>query len=151
MRRLWHIGKTVLGIILRHPIIGTTFIPILPDGRIVLVRRRDDGCWSLPGGIVEWGEDIPTTIRRELAEETGLELVAIGRLVGVYSAFDRDPRMHSISVLVETHVQGNMQVHDTLELSEVRAFLPTELPLGQLSHDHERQLQDYLNNKTTLA
>ncbi len=151
MRRLWQIGKTVLGIMFRHPVTGTTFIPVLPDGRIVLVRRRDDGCWSLPGGIVEWGEDIPTTIRRELAEETGLELVAIGRLVGVYSAFDRDPRMHSICVLVEVQARGTMQVRDTLELSEVRAFLPAELPLGELSHDHDRQLQDYLSNKTALA
>jgi 8-oxo-dGTP pyrophosphatase MutT (NUDIX family) len=56
-----------------HPC--TSIIPILPDGRIVLIRRRDNGRWALPGGIVDWGEDIPTTVRRELAEETGLELV----------------------------------------------------------------------------
>ena len=151
MRRLWQIGQTVLGLIFRHPITGTSVIPLLPDGRIVLIRRRDNGLWALPGGMVDWGEDISTSVRRELAEETGLELVKIRRLVGVYSAPDRDPRIHSICVVVEAEVQGNMQVYDTLEVSEVQAFLPASLPEGKLSHDHNQQLQDYFNGLTILA
>jgi ADP-ribose pyrophosphatase YjhB (NUDIX family) len=151
MLRLWQFVQTVLGIIFRHPVVGTTMIPILPDGQIVLVRRLDTGEWGLPGGIVNWGEDIPLTIERELAEETGLEVVKIGRLVGVYSAPDRDPRIHSIAVLVEVQVQGTMQVQDKLEISEVKAFPLTALPKGKLSHDHDRQLQDYLNGATIVA
>lgn len=150
-RSLWRIGQTVLGIIFRHPIPGTSIIPILPDGRIVLIRRRDDGCWALPGGMVDWGEDIPNTVRRELLEETGLELVEIKRLVGVYSAADRDPRIHSICVVVEAQVQGTMAVQDTLEVMEIQAFPPDSLPPEKMSHDHYRQLQDYLNGLTTLA
>jgi ADP-ribose pyrophosphatase/8-oxo-dGTP diphosphatase len=151
MRRLWQIGQTVLGIIFRHPITGTCIIPILPDGRIVLVRRRDNGLWALPGGIVDWGEDIPTAINRELAEETGLELVKIRRLVGVYSSPDRDPRIHSICVVAEAEVQGKMEVHDSLEISDVQAFSPSAMPEGKLSHDNDRHLQDYFNGLTTLA
>lgn len=151
MRRSWHFLQTVLGLIFRHPILGTSIIPIMPDGRIVLVKRRDNGRWSLPGGMVDWGEDIPTTVKRELAEETGLELVKIRRLVGVYSAADRDPRIHSVCVVVEAEVQGSMQTQDQFEITEVRAFTPDSLPLGKLSHDHDRQLQDYFNGLTTLA
>lgn len=151
MRRMWQFVQTVLGILFRHPVTGATIVPILPDGRIVLVRRRDTGEWGLPGGIVNWGEDIPTTVARELEEETGLELVKIGRLVGVYSAPDRDPRLHSIAVLVEVQAQGTMRVQDTLEISEVEAFPLTSLPQGQFSHDHERQLKDYLNGLVTVA
>ncbi|MBW4686687.1 MAG: NUDIX hydrolase [Komarekiella atlantica HA4396-MV6] len=150
-RTLWRYGQTVLGIIFRHPITGTSIIPILPDGRIVLIRRRDDGRWALPGGMVDWGEDIPSTIRRELKEETGLELAEIRRLVGVYSAPDRDPRIHSICVVVEAEVHGTMEVQDTLEVMEIQAFPVNSLPPGQMSHDHTRQLQDYLNGLTTLA
>jgi 8-oxo-dGTP diphosphatase len=150
-RGLWRFGQTVIGIIFRHPIPGTSIIPILPDGRIVLIRRRDDGRWALPGGMVDWGEDIPNTVRRELMEETGLDLVKIRRLVGVYSAPDRDPRIHSICVVVEAEVQGTMEVQDTLEVMEIQAFLPNSLPPGQMSHDHTRQLQDYLQGLTTLA
>lgn len=150
MRRLWQFGQTVLGLIFRHPITGTSIIPILPDGRIVLVRRRDNGLWALPGGIVDWGEDIPTAVQRELTEETGLDLVKINRLVGVYSAPDRDPRIHSICIVVEAEVQGTMETQDTLEVSEIQAFPPTSLP-PHLSHDHNRQLQDYFKGLTTLA
>ncbi|MBD2122432.1 NUDIX domain-containing protein [Trichocoleus sp. FACHB-262] len=151
MRRFWHLIQTVLGLIFQHPIIGTSIIPLLPDGRIVLIRRQDNGKWGLPGGMVDWGEDIPTTVGRELAEETGLELVKIRRLVGVYSAPDRDPRIHSVCIVVEAEVQGTMQAQDTLEVMEVQAFAADALPLGNLSHDHDRQLQDYLNGLTTLA
>ncbi len=97
------------------------------------------------------GRDVPTTVKRELAEETGLELVKIRRLVGVYSAADRDPRLHSVCVVVEAEVQGSMQTQDQFEITEVRAFTQDSLPLGKLSHDHDRQLQDYFKGLTTLA
>jgi ADP-ribose pyrophosphatase YjhB (NUDIX family) len=151
MRRTSQFVQTVLGIIFRHPVTGTSIIPILPDGQIVLVRRRDNGKWALPGGMVNWGQDLATTVKRELAEETGLELSQIGRLVGIYSAPDRDPRVHSICVVIEADVQGTMQVKDTLEISEVQAFERSAIPMADLSHDHEQQLQDYFSGKTTLA
>lgn len=151
MRRLWQFTQTVLGIIFRHPVTGTSIIPILPDGRIVLIRRRDNGKWGLPGGMVNWGQDIYTTVQRELAEETGLELAKLRRLVGIYSAPDRDPRIHSICIVVEVEAQGTMDIQDTLEISEVKAFEPSAIPIGNLSHDHDRQLQDYFDGQTTLA
>jgi len=151
MSRLWQIIQTVLGLMLRHPVTGTSIIPILPDGRIVLIRRRDNGLWALPGGIIDWGEDVATAVKRELAEETGLEVVNIRRLVGVYSAPDRDPRMHSICIVVEADVQGIMAIKDKLEVADVQAFAPNSLPPGKMSHDHLQQLQDYFNNSTTLA
>lgn len=150
-RNLWRFGQTVLGVIFRHPIPGTSIVPILPDGRIVLIRRRDDGRWALPGGIVDWGENIPDTIQRELKEETGLDLVKIRRLVGVYSAPDRDPRIHSICVVVEADVDGYMESEDTLEVLDIQAFSPDSLPSGEMSHDHTQQLKDYLDGLTTLA
>jgi ADP-ribose pyrophosphatase/8-oxo-dGTP diphosphatase len=101
--------------------------------------------------MVDWGEDIPTTVHRELQEETGLDLVKIRRLVGVYSSPERDPRIHSICVVVEAEVDGTMEVQDTLEVMEICAFSPNSLPSEPMSHDHSRQLQDYLNGLTTLA
>jgi ADP-ribose pyrophosphatase YjhB (NUDIX family) len=151
MRRSWQFVQTVLGIIFRHPVTGTSIIPILPDGQIVLVRRRDNGQWALPGGMVNWGQNLETTVQRELVEETGLELVGIRRLVGIYSEPDRDPRIHSICVVIEADVQGTMHIEDTLEISEVKAFERSDIPMGSLSYDHDQQLQDYFDGKTTLA
>lgn len=151
MIQLWKFVQGALGIIFRHPIMGTSIIPILPDGRIVLIQRRDNGRWGLPGGMVNWGEDIPTTVERELEEETGLKVSRIRRLVGVYSAPDRDLRFHSICVVIEAEVTGDLKVQDTLEIKDVKAFAPSAIPIGSLSHDHDRQLQDYFDGLTTLA
>jgi ADP-ribose pyrophosphatase YjhB (NUDIX family) len=151
MQQLQRLVQAALGIIFRHPITGTSIVPVLPDGRIVLIQRRDNGRWSLPGGIVDWGEDIPTSVKRELTEETGLDLISIKRLVGVYSDPARDPRFHSICVLVEAAVDGTMLAQDKLEVMDVQAFKPGEIPQGELSHDHDRQLADYLRGVTVLA
>ena len=151
MRRSWRFISTVLGIIFRHPVTGTTIIPILPDGRIVLIQRSDSGKWGLPGGMIDWGEDIPNAASRELEEETGLKLIKIRRLRGVYSDPQRDPRIHSISVLLEVEAEGELEPEDKLEVLQVKAFTKDELPLGDLSHDHDRQLRDYLNDETVVA
>ena len=50
---------------------------IFEHGRILLVERGKEplkGYWSLPGGIVETGEKLEEGIRREVAEETGLDV-----------------------------------------------------------------------------
>ena len=54
------------------------------NGRILLQRRTDFSFWGLPGGVMEWGEDVETCARRELLEETGLTAGSL-HLVGVYT------------------------------------------------------------------
>jgi 8-oxo-dGTP diphosphatase len=44
-----------------------------------------------------------------------------------------------------------MEVQDTLEVIEIQAFSPDSLPSEPMSHDHTRQLQDYLKGLTTLS
>ena len=70
--------------------------------------------------------------------------------MGVYSSPERDPRVHSINILVEADVGGNMDVKDKLEISDVQGFKLTSLP-QDLSHDYEQQLKDYLSGSTILA
>lgn len=151
MGRSWRFISTVLGIIFRHPVTGTTIIPVLPDGRIVMIQRRDSGKWGLPGGMVDWGEDIPHAAKRELREETGLNLIKIKSLRGIYSDPQRDPRLHSISILLEVLAEGELEAEDKLEVLQVKAFKRDELPLGDLCHDHDQQLQDYLNDRVAIA
>lgn len=150
MKRLAYMAQTALGLIFRHPLLGVCLIPILEDGQIVLVKRRDNGCWSLPGGMVDWGENIQQSIQRELNEETGLSLEKMGRLVGVYSAPDRDPRVHSICLAFEIRVQGDLLVKDTDEISEVQPFSLIDARGMTLSHDHSQQLEDYAQGQLVI-
>lgn len=52
-------------------------------GRALLVQRRDNACWEPPGGVLERDETIVNGLRREIREETGLEVEPIC-LTGVY-------------------------------------------------------------------
>ncbi|MGF1570726.1 MAG: NUDIX domain-containing protein [Nodosilinea sp.] len=146
-----HAFRTLIGLILRRPILGTCVIPVLPDGTVVLVRRRDNGRWSLPGGIVDWGEDVMAAAVRELREEAGLETAKLERLVGLYSKPGRDPRFHSVCVTVAVRVEGHPYAADPREILEARSFAADALPWHNLSHDHAQHLQDYFSGETVLA
>lgn len=54
------------------------------DGRILLIRRTDNGLWALPGGGMEVGETVTSCAVREAREETGLD-IDVTDLVGVFT------------------------------------------------------------------
>src|SRR5260221_11071797 len=68
--------------------------------RVLLIQRKSDpfaGKWALPGGFVEENEKLADAARRELQEETGLD---IGDIEQLYTAGDpgRDPRAWRLDV-----------------------------------------------------
>ncbi len=56
------------------PKVGVNAVIFGPEGKLFLTRRRDDGCWELPGGWADVGESPREALRRELLEETGLDV-----------------------------------------------------------------------------
>ena len=58
--------------------------------RILLVKEREDRCWTLPGGWVDIGESPSSAIEREIHEESGFKTKAT-KLVAVY---DRNHDRH---------------------------------------------------------
>jgi 8-oxo-dGTP diphosphatase len=125
------IGKEILRHILRRPVVGVLAAAHTDDGRWLLVRRGDTGTWALPGGTVEWGENLRDTIVREIEEECGVDGAIIERVTGVYSRPDRDPRFHAITVVVRARVtEPTRPPKNPLEIREVRLFHEDAIPTG---------------------
>jgi ADP-ribose pyrophosphatase YjhB (NUDIX family) len=71
----------------KHPLVGVGAILLRRD-RILMAQRGKEplkGWWSLPGGALETGESLAEAVRREVREETGLEI----RPLGVLEIFER--------------------------------------------------------------
>lgn len=115
--------------ILRRPVVGLAVAARTDDGSWVLIRRGDTGTWALPGGTLEWGETLESTLVRELDEEAGITESKLLRVVGVYSRPDRDPRFHAVTILVEARVaRPSKKQMNPLEITEVAVFADDEVP-----------------------
>ncbi len=127
--------------LLRRPVVGIAAAAKTKDGRWLLIRRTDTGQWALPGGTLEWGETLKTAVQRELFEETGAKVVALGELVGVYSAPERDSRFHAVTVVVHATVDAStLAAQNPAEIAEVRLFTGEELPT-ELAHGMSSMLE----------
>jgi 8-oxo-dGTP diphosphatase len=71
------------------------------EGRALIIQRRDNGHWEPPGGILEHGETIEDGLRREVHEETGLNVAPV-RLTGIYQNLPR----HIIAVVFRCKMVG---------------------------------------------
>lgn len=74
-----------------RPVAGVGAI-VLDGERVLLAQRANEpqrGMWSIPGGGVELGETLVEGVRREVREETGLD-VRVGELVEVLERIQRD-------------------------------------------------------------
>ncbi|MFC0526255.1 NUDIX hydrolase [Phytohabitans kaempferiae] len=65
-------------------VVAATAFVLDEDGRVLLIRRSDNGLWALPGGAQDIGESIAQTVVRETYEETGITVEVAG-IVGIYS------------------------------------------------------------------
>jgi|SRR5271156_6827246 len=70
-----------------RPLVGVGGV-VIATGRTLLIRRGSaplEGQWSIPGGMLELGESVVEGVRRELAEETGIDV----RVLDLIEVFER--------------------------------------------------------------
>lgn len=121
--------------LLRRPVVGVAAAARTSDGRWLLIRRGDTGQWALPGGTLEWGETLRSGVERELLEEAGARVTALGGVSGVYSRSDRDPRFHAVTIVVRAVVaEPTAPPLNPVEIRDVRLFsddgIPDDIGMG---------------------
>jgi ADP-ribose pyrophosphatase YjhB (NUDIX family) len=117
-------------------LVGATVLILDGDDRLLMVRRTDNGCWGVPGGVMELGESIEDTAKRETKEEIGIDIQDI-KLFGVYSGqelhyqYPDGAEVYNVSVVYLTHnIAGKMELnrdeHSEYRFFDIRA-LPTKI------------------------
>jgi 8-oxo-dGTP diphosphatase len=106
--------------------------------RLLLINRGNEpfkGQWALPGAFVGIDEELEAAAARELAEETGLEGVALEQM-HTFGRCGRDPRGRQITIAFMGIVEsGSKKVKAGDDASEARWFDITNLP-QDMAFDH---------------
>ena len=125
----------------RTPGLATDCVIFDPVGRVLLIRRKHAPCagsHALPGGFVKVGETVEDACRREVREETSVELNDLA-LVGVYSDLNRDPRGHIVSIAYTTRLPSDVLPRAGSDATSAEWVDTSQVTLG---FDHAQILAD---------
>jgi 8-oxo-dGTP diphosphatase len=124
------------------------------DSRILLVKRKNDpfkGYLVLPGGFVNEGERVEDAAKREVKEETSLNIELLD-ILGVYSDPTRDPRGHMMSTVFIAKISSNNEKVDAVAQDDAAAIEWISLEVintRNVGLDHKRIISDYKTWKTS--
>ena len=116
----------------------------IDDGIVVIKRSNPPFGWALPGGFVDYGENLEEAVIREAKEETGLELTDVKQF-HTYSDPSRDPRFHTIGTVFIAKAKGKPRAGD--DAVELKILKLKELEKIDFAFDHKKILEDYLKYK----
>ena len=112
-------------------------VVLLKDGKILLGKRNQDpkkagsvfnssGTWTLPGGKMEFGESFEETAKREVMEETGIEVKNL-KLISVTN--DMSNAAHFVTIgFLSTEFEGSPIAREIEEITEWKWFGMNGLP-----------------------
>ncbi len=115
-------------------------------GEVLLQHRGDSNKWGFPSGAVELGETPEQTAKREVKEETGLEVESNG-LIGIYTGcnmeYSNGDIAHSIIIAYRLTPIGGSLKCDNVETLELKWFPLSGLP-PLFCKQHEELARDLL-------
>ncbi|MDX1806882.1 MAG: NUDIX domain-containing protein, partial [Paenisporosarcina sp.] len=123
-------------------------IIIEQNNRILLQHRTDADVWGIPGGVVEMGEQVENTARRETLEETGLTAGDL-ELFGIYSGqegyarYANGDQVFSIQLIFFTSSVTGELIQISEESHAHQYFDKSELPVNINSHQ-KRFIMDWV-------
>ncbi len=121
----------------RRPLVGVGAI-LLDGDRILMAQRGKQplkGWWSLPGGALETGESLADAVRREVREETGLEIEPLG-VLEIFERIIRDaegvPEYHYVLIDYVCRITGG-QLAAGDDVCQVEWVRRRDLPKRQIT------------------
>lgn len=128
---------------------------VFRNNEILMVREREDGCWSLPGGWADVGEPPSQVAAREILEESGYRARAV-RLLAVY---DRDRRGHpplpfhvyKVFLQCELLDENPTPNPECTEVGFFQAGKPPELSLSRVTEAELTRMFEFLHDPSLPA
>lgn len=111
--------------------VGAVAVVAREDGRLLLVRRRDNGRWAFPAGYSDLGENVAYTAVREVQEETGYQIQP-QRILGAYTSptfhhtFANGHRVKNVGVLFRARLVGGARQAEPEEVVDMAWVTPSE-------------------------
>jgi 8-oxo-dGTP diphosphatase len=113
-----------------RPMIGVGVL-VVRDGRVLLGERRGAhgaGTWAPPGGHLEFGETVDTCARREVREETGLEISNVREAPYTSDVFQAEHKHYITLFVTASAPTGEPEVREPLKCSRWSWHPWSELP-----------------------
>ena len=133
----------------RPIILPGSVVIILNEQNEVLLQKRHDGYWGLPGGLMDLGESFEEVAKREVLEETGLVVENL-KLLNVFSGSEYylkvpngDELYSVIAVYYTRDVSGEMKI-DYSESEKMQYFSINNLP-NELTDEYRGFLKQYID------
>ncbi len=117
--------------------LGARGIVLDGDNRVLLVRQTYSPGWLFPGGGVEKGETVATTLERELLEEASITITQPAELFGLYSNETVFPGDH-VALFTVRHWRQDRTPEPNREIAEVKFFALDALPPDITAGTHRR-------------
>jgi len=130
----------------RNPIPTIDAIVHNEKNQVLFIKRKNDpfkNHLSLPGGFVNYGERIEDALRREVKEETSLNIEPL-EILGVYSDPNRDPRGHIMSTVFVCLIMDNLKGKAGDDASDICWVSLNDIKNNTYAFDHKMIIEDYL-------
>lgn len=126
----------------RNPTPTADVVIYTPEHGVVIIRRANAPLgYALPGGFIDEGECAEAAAVREMREETGLDVELTG-VLGVYSRPDRDPRLHTLTVVFTGRPRNPEALQAGDDAAQAAFYQLDNLP-RPLVFDHAQILADF--------